>query len=180
MTGPGFTLRPATSGDADLLQDLVVAAVNWDPGRPAAARERVLGLDFDRADLGLGLRMREPPRPYGLSFALRVAPGRSTWGLTSFRNELGFGVYYGDVVRGSAHLHANYTMILRATGHDSLARALLDDVAALGFGPDVELALGPFPGWPRGFLAMRGGVDAFLPGGTSVFAGLALGFQLVP
>ncbi len=143
------------------------------------ARERVLGLDVDRADLGLGLRMREPPKPYGLSFALHVSPGRTTWGLTSFRNDLAFGVYYGDVVRASAHLHANYTMMLRATGHDSFARALFGDIAALGFGPDAELALGPFPGWPRGFLAMRGGVDAFLPGGTAVFAGLALGFQVL-
>ena len=42
MTGPGFTLRPATSGDADFLQDMVVAAVNWDPARHAAAREQVL------------------------------------------------------------------------------------------------------------------------------------------
>lgn len=42
MTGPGFTLRPAASGDADLLQDLVVAAVNWDPARAAAASEQVL------------------------------------------------------------------------------------------------------------------------------------------
>ncbi len=42
MTGPGFTLRPATSGDADFLQDMVVAAVNWDPARHAASREQVL------------------------------------------------------------------------------------------------------------------------------------------
>ena len=50
MTGPGFTLRPAASGDADLLQDLVVAAVNWDPARAAAASE--LALDGSGRPIG--------------------------------------------------------------------------------------------------------------------------------
>lgn len=42
MRGREFGLRPASAGDAALLVDMVVLAVNWDADRPPVTRERVL------------------------------------------------------------------------------------------------------------------------------------------
>ncbi|MFF8807851.1 GNAT family N-acetyltransferase [Streptomyces omiyaensis] len=40
--GAGFSLRKATGGDAEFLVDMLMEATNWDPGREAVTRARVL------------------------------------------------------------------------------------------------------------------------------------------
>ncbi|GAA4658460.1 GNAT family N-acetyltransferase [Streptomyces chumphonensis] len=43
MSDSRFSLRSATGDDTEFLADMLVAAVNWDPARPQASREQVLG-----------------------------------------------------------------------------------------------------------------------------------------
>jgi len=140
-------------------------------------REHLLGLDLGRLDFVVSLRVPPKTSPIGLSVQAHLMPGRTDESLTSYRSELAVGAFLGQGFRAAAHLHVNYTMILRATERESLLPALVGDIGAFGLGPDLELALGPFEGGPKLFPTARAGVDWFPGSGTATWATGCLNLQ---
>lgn len=126
MPPPPYSLRPATSGDAPFLAEMVVAAVNWDPAHPPASRERVLGdprnahyVDgWPRAgDLGL-VAVDADATPVGAAWLRRFAA-----------DDPGYGFVAEDVPEVSLGVVAGWRG--RGAGR-ALLRALLEEAAAAG------------------------------------------------
>jgi hypothetical protein len=140
-------------------------------------REHLLGLDLGRLDFAVSMRIPPKASPLGLSLAAHLMPGRTDESLMSYRSELAVGVFVGEGLRAAAHLHANYTMLLRATEQDAFTQALRGNIGAFGAGPDLELALGPFEGGPKLFPTVRGGVDWFPGSGVATWANACLHLQ---
>lgn len=127
-----FSLRTATSDDAEFLVDMLVAAVNWDPAREVASRDQVL------ADRRTAHYVEGWPQPGDLG-VVAVDPGGRPIGAVWLRlfgaDDPGYGFVAADVPelslgvvpswRGKGVGHALLTEMARRAARSGLTRICL-------------------------------------------------------